>query len=249
MWMSSTTALALPLKVVQSKNSSVKVGWTVMPLEYYENKFNGSSTVEFPFKAGTHLSKGCTKVDVRRSEINEQGGLRVTLRLAQVKWCILPRYSAILFFRNPSNPTTQITVDSKGQLAYYPIQGATYKISQVDGLPAPPPLNMGIQNDGDTTYFAVGSAAVEVEASNGDKAIANTGQMAIASPQGVRIVPIPSTEFRFEQFLGKSPHSPYNPGRVTFEQPNTATVDGRPIKSGQRVWPSVGGISIRGALD
>jgi hypothetical protein len=235
--------------VVESKNSSVKVGWTVMPLEYYENKFNGSSTVEFPFKAGTHRSNGCTKVDVRKAETNAQGGLRVTLKLSQAKWCILPRYSALLFFRNPSNPTTQITVDSKGQLAYYPVQGATYKISQVDGIPAPPPLNMGIKNEGDVTYFAVGSAAVEVESSNGDKAIANTGQMAIASPQGVKIVPLPSTEYQFEQFMGKSPSSPYNPGKFTFEQPNTATVDGRPIRSGQRVWPSVGGVRIKGPLE
>jgi hypothetical protein len=246
--MSVPIAQALPLRVTQAKNSSVKVGWTIMPLEFYENKFNGSTTVEFPFRAGTQLSKGCTKVDVRKAETNVQGGLRVILKLSQAKWCILPRYSGLLFFRNPSNPTTQITVDSKGQLAYYPVQGATYKISQVDGIPAPPPLSMGIKNDGDTTYFAVGSAAVEVEASNGDKAIANTGQMAIASPQGVRIVPIPSAEYQFQQFLGKSPHSPYNPGRVTFEQPNTATVDGRPIKSGQRVWPSVGGVQVKGVF-
>jgi hypothetical protein len=211
------------------------VGWKIYENQYFENKQGGSTVAQFPYAAGTQLTTACTRTEVQEARPTSAGGLRLRLKLMQAGWCLFPQYSAKIRARHPNNPTTQISVDSRGNLAYYPLDGGSWKVSQGEGLAVPPGLILGVAERGGKSYFLVGSSAIQVTAINGAIATVNTGQMAIASKDGVKVVPIPPLEYRFDKFMGKSPSDPYAWGRLYVEEPNTGFVNGRPVRNGGRV--------------
>lgn len=150
-------------------------------------------------------------MQLNRSEL-VRGALKVGIDISQLRGCIIPAYQSRFDYRPPTNPDTQYVLSSDGQLAI--IKGTS------GGIASGP--------DG-SVVFGVKQGAIEVRASSGDVATVQAGELAIASDQGLEVKPIQGASFRIIKTA---------PNQYQFNSwdGTTLIVDGKPVKSGSRVW-------------
>jgi hypothetical protein len=130
-----------------------------------------------PYNAGSYFTSGCTKLIIDRLS-NYNGGVQLSISAFQVQGC-WQQYATKFKIKPRTNSSTEYVFYSNGNLAR--VTGTTGGISSLSK---------------DTTAFALSSGSATIENIKGAKAPIVAGQMAIASPSGIKVSAAPSSTFR-----------------------------------------------------
>jgi hypothetical protein len=175
---------------------------------------NGIALLDWPFNVGKTTVYHCTRLNLVESHMTPGGGLRVFWRVSQAPFCFR-RAKMITITAPKTNNETRYEYDVQSQRA---------KVTGTE-------IGIGVMGD-NTALFAVGQGSADLAASNGDTADVTAGEMGLASPKGIIIMPIPEPSFTL--FWDGDNAKFFAPYGVTVE------VDGQPIELGRFIHrPSV----------
>jgi hypothetical protein len=220
---SQAQANPLPMAIRRSKNASPAAGKVLVPKRSLSVKSDGFAVLSFPLNAGTYVPYSCTTMKLLRSEIIN-GGLQVDIDLSQTFFCLWPRYRAAFNFRPRKSPQSVYSFLHNGSITLIRSRRKTAELPNwVAGDPVDlEPNTIGaITESGVESYSAISKESggdIEVIAPNGDTAIAQPGQMAVSSEQGVYVVPAPRPTIEIE--------SSGNFVRVITHPSNSIIIDG-----------------------